>query len=1031
MKKLALFLALVLCLSCVSSFSVTAAETISAKVEVLKENPARTVGLDCYDVYENTSFEIMSDGGKGFYNWGWTSHKGRDNTYLGLDFLNVSSDAHSGSQALHVKLTDGQHLYVGQTGNITPGQTYEFSVWFKRLQDGGKAVVHYLFNGKKEGVAQSYSRPKMVLSSEVKDGWVQMTSRFVAPDYASTVLPQIRFDGAGEYLVDDSKMVCVTDQMPKPSMPEKLPAIKSLITEDPSFESGTVGANIDTIPQWDETIGAATISDKYAHTGTKSVELKTEDGSKDAIGIIYLKGLEEGATYQVSSWLMNPSELKIDMGYWMHFCSAEEYNSNTETQLESSKPRWAVRTSFQWQEYVAEFVAPQGAKSAMLYFRHRLCPGSIYMDDVEINMVKAPNAVKADTDEVFYYTEWDKGYVNVTPSYVMDPANTTATFTFLGLSGETLDRKSYTGIYGEFAYEFPTSLMAEKGAQYNINMKITDASGAVLQEENYPVHRYDRPLYLGADGIFRKNGKEIPFSMGSGMNMNRIDSNPQNSGITVVQLNADNPNLGFTQDERMNAFYEKGMFVVLNCYSGTKSGGHKDQIDGVKRMAATYKDHPAFFGYKLIDEPYQKGISKEELMAGYKAIRDIDPYHPIYIDDSPIGSYEFLFKFCDIFECDYYGTTGANGGRKISEVMDAVHKASKGRKPYSVLLQFSDYGTFPSYEETRHGRYQALFSGAYGYSYHTFGKDGDGVAGVERQEFKDLCEKWAPWEMDLAWKCFITNEYPMLNYQKTEDVMWGTFTDGKDIYAIVLNRDKSKANTAVIPLSDAAGLISAGDFTADKMDGEAASVTGNGTFTLDLQPFEVAVWKFTLAGDVNLTQFKASSFNDIISYPWAYNAIATLEEKGIVNRVAEEWYGPERNITRGDYAMFLVRTLGLTEGAGENFVDVDPNAEYAKELAIGKAAGIINGVGDNKFNPEAQITRQDMMTMTSRALKLAGVADLGSFSDSGIIADYAASHVSAMVAEGLIKGNADGTINPLGNTTRAEAAVIMQRLLAK
>ena len=69
--------------------------------------------------------------------------------------------------------------------------------------------------------------------------------------------------------------------------------------------------------------------------------------------------------------------------------------------------------------------------------------------------------------------------------------------------------------------------------------------------------------------------------------------------------------------------------------------------------------------------------------------------------------------------------------------------------------------------------------------------------------------------------------------------------------------------------------------------------------------------------------------------------------------------------------------------------------------------------------------------MTSRAMKLAGAADLGAFSDAGSIADYAQSHVAAMVAEGLIKGNADGTINPRGNTTRAEAAVIMQRIINK
>ncbi|MBQ7037440.1 MAG: S-layer homology domain-containing protein [Clostridia bacterium] len=1032
MKKIALFLALVLCLSFVSSFAVCAAETIPATAELLKENPERTVGLDCYEVYENISFEVMANAGKSFYEWGWTSHVGRDKTYVGLDFVNVSADAHTGKQAVHVKLVKGQNFYISQTGKITPGQTYEISVWLKRLQEGGTATIHFLFSGKNAGVSQTYARPKVSLKSGVADGWVKRTIRFVAPEYASSVVPQIRFDGAGEYLLDDCSFVCVTDKMPKPSMAKKLPAIESLITEDPSFEGGTVGAEIHTIPQWDETIGDAKISDQYAHTGTKSVELKTVDGSKDAIGIMYLENIKEGATYQVSTWLINPTDLKIDMGYWMHWCSEEKYTSKTEAQLESSKPRWGIKTTFEWQEYVGQFVAPQGAKSAMLYFRHRLCPGSIFMDDVEINMVKPPQPVKADSDEVFYYTEWEKGYVNVIPTYVSDPANTTATFTFQSPAGETLDQKSFAGIFEEFNYEFATSLMAEKGAQYNVNMKITDAAGAVLQEQNFPVHRYDRPLYLGADGIFRKNGKEIAFSMGSGLNMNRIDKHPEKAGITVAQLNADNPNLGYTTKERMDAYYEQGMFVVLNCYTGSKSGGHKDQIDTVKRMANNYKDHPAFFGYKLIDEPYQKGISAAELMAGYKAIRDIDPYHPIYIDDSPVGSYDFLFKFCDIFECDYYGITGSNGGRKMTEIMDEVKKASKGRKPYTVLLPFFDnMGAQATYEEFRHSIYQSFFSGAYGYSYHSFGLSMNGVQNLDSEQFKSLCAEWAPWEKDFAWGCFVTGTYTFVNYQKTDDVLWGTFTDGKDLYAIVLNREKSKPTLAEVPLKDGAGLINIGAFTATKMNKSAAPITGSGTLSLNLEPLEAAVWKITPSEAVDFSVLKNSKFNDVIYYPWAYNAIATLEEKGIVNKVSDEWYGPERNITRGDYAMFLVRTLGLTEGAGENFADVDPSAEYAKELAIGKAAGIINGVGENRFNPEAQITRQDMMTMTSRAMKLAGAADLGSFSDSGNIADYASSHVAAMVAEGLIKGNADGTINPLGNTTRAEAAVIMQRILTK
>ncbi len=1040
MKKLALFLTFVLCLGVASPIAVSADEavkTFETTYEVLTETPTRTVGLDCYEVVENGSAELTENAGKKIYNWGWTSHLGRDNMSLGTDLVDQSTDAHTGDYSVRVSAKSAEeYCNIGPSGlAVKAGETYEVSIWYKRLKAGGNARMELLFSGAIAGVAQNYSRPKMPLDSEVRDGWVQKTMRFVAPEHATSLWVNLRFNGPGSILYDDASLLCITNEMPKPEMPEKLPAIKAMEIIDAGFENATVGQYINTIPGWDDVIGDTKISDKYAHTGKNSVELRTEDGSKDAIGIRYLTGLEEGATYQVSSWLMNPSALSIDLGYWMHWCSAPEYNEETETQLGQEKPRWQVKTSFQWQEYVAEFTVPEGAKSAMLYFRHRLCPGSIFMDDVEINMVKPPNALAADTDEIFYYTEWKMGKVSCLPKYVTDPENSSATFTFIGLNGETLDRKTFTGLGEAFDYVFPTALLAEKGERYTINMQVYDGSGAVIQEENFPVYRYDRPTYLGADGIFRKNGKEIPFSMGSGLNMNKIDKHPEKTGITVAQLIADNPKLGLEQKERMDAYYAQGMFVVLNLYAGVKSGGHPDMIDQTKRMVEEYKDHPALFGWKLIDEPYQKGIDEEEMIAGYKAIRDIDPNHPVYIDDSPRGSYDWLFKFCDIFECDYYGGAGKDSGRIMSETLDMVQEASKGRKPFTVLLQFfQQQNFFPTMDEFRHQIYQCFFSGAFGYSYHTFGVDGsDGVTtqGVDLPQFQDLIEKWAPWEKDFAWGCFVTGEYKFVNYQKTEDILWGTFTDGTDLYAIVLNRDKQTSAKADIPLADGTGTLQVGAYTATAMTGKSRTVSGNGTLSLELAPMEVVVWKVTPGEALSTSHLKDTSFNDIITYPWAYHAIAALEEKGIVNRVSNVWYGPGENITRGDYAMFLVRALGLTDGAAENFADVSEDAEYAKELAIGKAAGILQGVGDNKFNPTAQITRQDMMTMTSRAMQLTGSTDLSSFSDSGMIADYAQSHVSAMVAEGLIKGNADGTINPLGNTTRAEAAVIMNRIISK
>ena len=76
------------------------------------------------------------------------------------------------------------------------------------------------------------------------------------------------------------------------------------------------------------------------------------------------------------------------------------------------------------------------------------------------------------------------------------------------------------------------------------------------------------------------------------------------------------------------------------------------------------------------------------------------------------------------------------------------------------------------------------------------------------------------------------------------------------------------------------------------------------------------------------------------------------------------------------------------------------------------------------------------MVICARGMRLAGKlseegnADtLSGFSDKALLAEYAAQDMAAMVNLGIIKGNADGTLNPCGNATRAEAAVIMSRLL--
>ena len=176
------------------------------------------------------------------------------------------------------------------------------------------------------------------------------------------------------------------------------------------------------------------------------------------------------------------------------------------------------------------------------------------------------------------------------------------------------------------------------------------------------------------------------------------------------------------------------------------------------------------------------------------------------------------------------------------------------------------------------------------------------------------------------------------------------------------------------------------------------------------------------------------TFGDLMAVDWARDQIQVLASKGIVRGLSDNEYAPQKNITRADFLYSLVRTLNVDAKTGGNFEDIDPGAYYYTELAIAKKLGITTGTGNNKFNPDAGITRQDMMTLTERAMRMlnklqtqGSAEDLEQFSDRGLVASYAVDSVASVVKEGLIIGSGD-KINPLGNTTRAESAVFLYRI---
>lgn len=173
-------------------------------------------------------------------------------------------------------------------------------------------------------------------------------------------------------------------------------------------------------------------------------------------------------------------------------------------------------------------------------------------------------------------------------------------------------------------------------------------------------------------------------------------------------------------------------------------------------------------------------------------------------------------------------------------------------------------------------------------------------------------------------------------------------------------------------------------------------------------------------------------------YPWAADAIDFLAEEGIIEGTSETTFSPGSNINRADFVFLLVRALGLkAETQDSGFSDVNSDAYYADALAVARQLGIAKGGGDGRFNPEKEISRQDMMVLVARALKAAGKLDtaadkddLKGYDDADEVSGYAMESVAALVKEGIIQGS-DNIINPKGTATMAQSAVVIYRLLNK
>lgn len=193
----------------------------------------------------------------------------------------------------------------------------------------------------------------------------------------------------------------------------------------------------------------------------------------------------------------------------------------------------------------------------------------------------------------------------------------------------------------------------------------------------------------------------------------------------------------------------------------------------------------------------------------------------------------------------------------------------------------------------------------------------------------------------------------------------------------------------------------------------------------------------TLAPTHAPTLGRADKFTDMGEYDWAMTYISELVDAGIVNGMSETEFGPDINVSRADATVLLYRILKSGDVSFDNnFDDVYKNAYYYDEIGQAKASGIAWGIGNNLFNPDGKMLRQDMATLAYRVLKdrqiMTAIPNtakaLNIFSDWMNIDFYARDAVAACVEHNLMSGYGDSTIRPKGYATRVEIALFMQRI---
>lgn len=185
--------------------------------------------------------------------------------------------------------------------------------------------------------------------------------------------------------------------------------------------------------------------------------------------------------------------------------------------------------------------------------------------------------------------------------------------------------------------------------------------------------------------------------------------------------------------------------------------------------------------------------------------------------------------------------------------------------------------------------------------------------------------------------------------------------------------------------------------------------------------------------------YKRLKFEDVPNNAWYADSVKFVSVNGLMNG-SGDLFKPQGTMTRGMLVTVLWRICGSPEERESIFTDVPEDKYYANAVNWAAKNGIVNGIGNNRFNPEGFVTRQQMVTMLHNFDKIqmgndttSIQVDFSNFEDGDDVREYAVEAMKWAVSKGIITGSEkEGKLylNPQKDSTRAQVATVLARAVA-